>query len=122
MDLIDPNLDSNYSREEAMVMVNIALLCTNVSPTLRPTMSQVVSMLERRTAIQDLLSDLGIAAANAKYRTIRNHFWQNHSPSQSQGELSLCSRCSCFSSSMEESKRLITGDSREPNNVEDASP
>nr|TKS11393.1 putative LRR receptor-like serine/threonine-protein kinase [Populus alba] len=80
LELVDPELGSEYSSEEAMVMLNVALLCTNASPTLRPTMSQVVSMLEGRTPVQDLLSDPGFSAINTKYKAIRNHFWQN--PSQ----------------------------------------
>ncbi|KAJ6402712.1 hypothetical protein OIU84_014755 [Salix udensis] len=80
LELVDPELGSEYSSEEAMVMLNVALLCTNASPTLRPTMSQVVSMLEGRTPVQDLLSDPGFSAVNTKYKAIRNHFWQN--PSQ----------------------------------------
>ncbi|GKV25066.1 hypothetical protein SLEP1_g34563 [Rubroshorea leprosula] len=77
LELADPNLGSEYSSEEAMMMLNVALLCTNASPTLRPTMSQVVSMLEGRTAVQDLLLDPGFSAINAKFKAIRNHFWQN---------------------------------------------
>nr|AMM42935.1 LRR-RLK [Vernicia montana]AMM42945.1 LRR-RLK [Vernicia montana] len=83
LELVDPELGSAYSSEEAMLMLNVALLCTNASPTLRPTMSQVVSMLEGRTAVQDLLSDPGFSAINTKYKAIRNHFWQNPSQSQS---------------------------------------
>ncbi|KAJ4980472.1 hypothetical protein NE237_031309 [Protea cynaroides] len=80
LELVDPNLGSQYSSEEAMVMLNVALLCTNASPTLRPIMSQVVSMLEGRTAVQDLLSDPGFSAVDSKFKAIRNHFWQQ--PSQ----------------------------------------
>lgn len=83
LELVDPDLGSAYSSEEAMVMLNVALLCTNASPTLRPTMSQVVSMLDGRTAVQDLLSDPGFSAVDAKYRAIRNHFWQNPSRTHS---------------------------------------
>ena len=46
LELVDPSLGSKYSKEEVMTMLNLALLCTNPSPTLRPTMSTVVSMLE----------------------------------------------------------------------------
>ncbi|GLT26710.1 hypothetical protein SLA2020_017560 [Shorea laevis] len=35
LELVDPNLGSEYSSEEAMMMLNVALLCTNASPTLR---------------------------------------------------------------------------------------
>ncbi|XP_050226976.1 probable LRR receptor-like serine/threonine-protein kinase At1g07650 isoform X2 [Mercurialis annua] len=83
LELVDPELGSAYSSEEAMVMLNVALLCTNASPTLRPTMSQVVSMLDGRTAVQDLLSDPGFSAINSKYKAIRNHFWQNPSQTNS---------------------------------------
>lgn len=49
---MDPSLGSNYSQEEAMRMLSLALLCTNPSPTLRPTMSSVVRMLEGKIPIQ----------------------------------------------------------------------
>ncbi|KAF8035272.1 hypothetical protein BT93_C1330 [Corymbia citriodora subsp. variegata] len=52
LELVDPRLGSNYSEEEAMRMLNLALLCTNPSPTLRPPMSSVVSMLEGKGAIK----------------------------------------------------------------------
>ncbi|XP_040362505.1 probable LRR receptor-like serine/threonine-protein kinase At1g53430 isoform X2 [Rosa chinensis] len=52
LELVDPDLGSNYSKEQAMTMLNLALLCTNPSPTLRPPMSSVVSMLEGKSPIQ----------------------------------------------------------------------
>ncbi|KAJ6857919.1 hypothetical protein NC652_040442 [Populus alba x Populus x berolinensis] len=92
-ELVDPKLGSEYSSEEAMVlMLNVALLRTNASPTLRPTMSQVVSMLDSRTPVQDLLSDPGFSAINTKYKAIRNHFWQNLSQTYSMSiKRSYCS-------------------------------
>nr|XP_010924703.1 probable LRR receptor-like serine/threonine-protein kinase At1g53430 isoform X1 [Elaeis guineensis] len=52
LELVDPNLGSNYPKEEALQMLNLALLCTNPSPTLRPTMSTVVSMLDGKTPVR----------------------------------------------------------------------
>ena len=52
MELVDPSLGSNYSKPEAMTMLNVALLCTNPSPTLRPPMSSVVSMLQGKIPVQ----------------------------------------------------------------------
>ncbi|CAA6665680.1 unnamed protein product [Spirodela intermedia] len=46
LELVDPALGTNFSIEEAQQMLNLALLCTNQSPTLRPAMSTVVAMLE----------------------------------------------------------------------------
>ncbi|XP_074356866.1 putative LRR receptor-like serine/threonine-protein kinase At1g53440 [Apium graveolens] len=52
LDLVDPVLGSNYSKEEALRMLNMALLCTNPSPTLRPLMSTIVSMFEGKTEVK----------------------------------------------------------------------
>ncbi|KAG1367781.1 putative LRR receptor-like serine/threonine-protein kinase [Cocos nucifera] len=52
LELVDPNLGSNYPKEEALQMLNLALVCTNPSPTLRPTMSTVVSMLDGKTPVR----------------------------------------------------------------------
>ncbi|KAK4710938.1 hypothetical protein R3W88_005451 [Solanum pinnatisectum] len=46
MELVDETLSSNFKKDEALRMINVALLCTNPSPALRPTMSAVVSILE----------------------------------------------------------------------------
>ncbi|KAE9457592.1 hypothetical protein C3L33_10505, partial [Rhododendron williamsianum] len=43
LELVDPGLGSEYSSEEAMAMLKVALLCISASPTLRPAMSQVNS-------------------------------------------------------------------------------
>lgn len=76
LELVDPTLGSDYTEEEAMLMLNVALMCTNASPTLRPTMSQVVSLLEGKTAMQELLSDPSFSTVNPKLKALRNHFWQ----------------------------------------------
>ncbi|KAL4586144.1 hypothetical protein LXL04_010776 [Taraxacum kok-saghyz] len=53
IDLVDPRLGSELNKKEAVGMLKIALLCTNQSPALRPTMSKVVSMLEGHTQIKE---------------------------------------------------------------------
>ncbi|XP_021833846.1 probable leucine-rich repeat receptor-like serine/threonine-protein kinase At3g14840, partial [Prunus avium] len=57
LDLVDPRLGSDFNKEEMMLTINVALLCCNVTSTVRPTMSSVVSMLEGRAAVQELVSD-----------------------------------------------------------------
>ena len=116
LELVDPNLGSEYSSEEAMVMLNVALLCTNASPTLRPTMSQVVSMLEGETDIQDILLDPGYSAASSKFKSIRNHFWQNPSGTNSiisMRSLYTDSGSSCVET--EESYHLVNANSDRSN-------
>ncbi|KAK4490765.1 hypothetical protein RD792_001473 [Penstemon davidsonii] len=45
-DLVDKDLKTNYDRIELEEMVQVALLCTQYLPGLRPKMSEVVRMLE----------------------------------------------------------------------------
>ncbi|CAL5336236.1 unnamed protein product [Camellia sinensis] len=57
MELVDPKLGPDFIEKEVIVMINVALLCTNVTPTVRPTMSSVVNMLEGKTVIKELVSN-----------------------------------------------------------------
>ena len=79
MELVDRRLGSNFNKEEAIVMINVALLCTNVSPTLRPTMSSVVSMLEGKTVVQELVSEPSEVLDEKKLETMRQNYYQDHS-------------------------------------------
>ncbi|KAF6173358.1 hypothetical protein GIB67_027053 [Kingdonia uniflora] len=67
LDLVDPILEK-YSKKEALRMLNIALLCTNPSPTLRPSMSAVVSMLEGKIAVQAPLVNRRLEGDEARFR------------------------------------------------------
>ncbi|KAL6599281.1 hypothetical protein ACP70R_045775 [Stipagrostis hirtigluma subsp. patula] len=91
LELVDPDLGSDYSTEEALLMLNVALLCTTAAPTLRPKMSKVVSLLEGHTPLQPLLSDLSLAANSLSSNGIRRNFWQNPSESQSLTAQASCS-------------------------------
>lgn len=44
--IVDRNLNSCYNGQEVEMMIQIALLCTQASPEDRPSMSEVVRMLE----------------------------------------------------------------------------
>ena len=43
---MDNNLNQNYDSEDLEMIIQIALLCTQPSPEDRPSMSEVVRMLE----------------------------------------------------------------------------
>ncbi|KHG25891.1 hypothetical protein F383_04348 [Gossypium arboreum] len=68
LELVDPCLCSKYSKEEALRMLNLALLCTNPSPTLRPLMSSVVSMIEGKAPIQAPLIKRKDADQDARFK------------------------------------------------------
>nr|GEX18598.1 probable leucine-rich repeat receptor-like serine/threonine-protein kinase At3g14840 [Tanacetum cinerariifolium] len=57
MELVDSRLNSEYDLQEMTVVINLALLCTTISPTDRPTMSSVVSMLEGRIVPQSSVGE-----------------------------------------------------------------
>ncbi|TQE00748.1 hypothetical protein C1H46_013687 [Malus baccata] len=72
MELVDPMLGSEFNEEEAMRMIKVALLCTNRSPTLRPTMSAVVSMLEGRAIVRELLNaNSSIYSDEVRFKSLR---------------------------------------------------
>ncbi|KAM0825262.1 hypothetical protein ACQ4PT_069676 [Festuca glaucescens] len=98
LELVDPDLGSNYSTEEALLMLNVALLCTNAAPTLRPKISSVVSLLEGHTPLQPLLSDLSLAANSLSSSGLRRNFWENRSDSQSMTAQASCNNTSDSSS------------------------
>ena len=57
--------------------MKVALLCTNPSPTLRPTMSAVVSMLEGQTAVHELIMDIiSIYGNDLRFKALREYFDQ----------------------------------------------
>ena len=93
MELVDPKLGSSFNEKEVMVMINVALLCSDVSPTVRPSMSTVVSMLEGRAAVQDFVPDSIVSAdeetkseAIRKYYQFNNEQAMNKNQSQTQSQ------------------------------------
>ncbi|XP_019198485.1 PREDICTED: probable leucine-rich repeat receptor-like serine/threonine-protein kinase At3g14840 [Ipomoea nil] len=58
IELIDPRLGTDFDKEHALRLIEVALLCTNTSPVLRPSMSTVVSMLEGNGNILEYKSDI----------------------------------------------------------------
>ena len=75
LELVDPRLGSKYKKEEVMVMINVALLCTNASAAVRPAMSSVVSMLEGNTVVSGLVSDPSVSSNEMK-EAMWEHFHQ----------------------------------------------
>jgi len=57
MDLVDERLGKDFRKDEVVVMINVALLCTQVSSMHRPTMTSVVCMLEGKTNVPEVVLD-----------------------------------------------------------------
>lgn len=92
MELVDERLGSKYNKEEAERMIKVSLLCTNASPSLRPTMSEVVNMLEGKTAIPDMIPEAGSYSQDLRFKALRDQKGlrrsQNSTATQSQHSIS----------------------------------
>ncbi|OMO82764.1 hypothetical protein COLO4_22844 [Corchorus olitorius] len=73
LELVDNNLASEYNKSEAEGMTKVALLCTNASPSSRPTMSEVVGMLEGTITIPDLVPNSTSYNEDLRFKAIREH-------------------------------------------------
>ncbi|XP_034698932.1 probable LRR receptor-like serine/threonine-protein kinase RFK1 [Vitis riparia] len=80
MELVDQKLGSEFNKKEAERMIKVALLCTNASPSLRPNMSEAVSMLEGITTISDAIPEAGSYSEDLRFKAIREY--HNHTRSQ----------------------------------------
>uniref|UniRef100_A0A6N2L7F8 non-specific serine/threonine protein kinase n=1 Tax=Salix viminalis TaxID=40686 RepID=A0A6N2L7F8_SALVM len=69
MEMVDPSLGSAFNKKEVVRMINVALLCTNQSPALRPIMSTVVSMLEGKTDVEELVMVPSTSSDQSGYAT-----------------------------------------------------
>ena len=70
---MDDKLGTEFNKVEAEGMIKIALLCTNASPSLRPTMSEVVGMLEGATNVPEPVTDPGGYSQDLRFKAIRDH-------------------------------------------------
>ncbi|KAH7545048.1 hypothetical protein FEM48_Zijuj01G0052000 [Ziziphus jujuba var. spinosa] len=80
LEIVDPNLGNEFKKEEAEKIIKVALLCTNASPALRPTMSEVVGMLEGLTIVQEVISEAepyGEELRNdVRFKPLEDHYQQ----------------------------------------------
>ncbi|XP_035543106.1 probable LRR receptor-like serine/threonine-protein kinase RFK1 [Juglans regia] len=90
VELVDPKLGSEFKMEEAIRMIKVALLCTNPSPALRPTMSAIVSMLEGQTTVDDVIMDPSLYGDEYKFRALREQLVQGQQ--ESMGSIGVESR------------------------------
>ncbi|KZV47497.1 putative LRR receptor-like serine/threonine-protein kinase [Dorcoceras hygrometricum] len=74
MELVDPRLLPDLDVEEAEKMIRIALLCTSPSPALRPTMSEVVSMLLDYISVQEFNMDPSIHTSELEVYALREKY------------------------------------------------
>ncbi|KAK3025486.1 hypothetical protein RJ639_041567, partial [Escallonia herrerae] len=93
MELVDSRLESQYNEEEVMTMINVALLCTNVSSAVRPSMSSVVSMLEGKAVVEEFVLETSGSSDMMKPQEILMYQHQ-YSHGSSKGDSQIQSKLS----------------------------
>ncbi|KAK7272602.1 hypothetical protein RJT34_29308 [Clitoria ternatea] len=79
MELVDERLGGDIKEQEVMVMINVALLCTQVSPTRRPSMGSVVGMLEGKSvADQETILDTSQVMNGKELEVIQQYYQLRH--------------------------------------------
>ena len=81
MEILDKQLRSEVNQEEAEIVVKVGLLCTSASPTLRPTMSEAVNMLEGRTDVPDKIPEPSSYTEDLRFKAMKD--LRQHSKYQS---------------------------------------
>ncbi|XP_034891083.1 probable LRR receptor-like serine/threonine-protein kinase At1g53430 [Populus alba] len=64
LNLVDKKLASSYDRKQALIVLLLAMKCVNLSPTLRPKISEVVSVLEGEKRIDEISEGDDTPSAN----------------------------------------------------------
>ncbi|KAM6552387.1 hypothetical protein CsatB_002195 [Cannabis sativa] len=88
-ELVDPNFGSKFKKEEANRVIKVALLCINPSPSVRPTMSKVVSMLEGKTTIPELIMNSSNHDDPFKFTGLRDKLDQTSQQSSNEAQYIL---------------------------------
>lgn len=70
-ELVDPRLGSQYDKEEVERIVKIALICTNATPSARPTMSEVVQMIDGNMTVPDKLPEGSPYTNDVRFKSLQ---------------------------------------------------
>ncbi|XP_020547211.1 probable LRR receptor-like serine/threonine-protein kinase RFK1 [Sesamum indicum] len=101
-ELVDERLGSRADTEEIDRVVKVALLCTNATPSVRPTMSEVVQMLEGKMVIPDIITVGSPYNNDVRFKAVKDFHQErrNQSANWSQSQNSTTIRTDAgFSSS-----------------------
>ncbi|XP_059077443.1 cysteine-rich receptor-like protein kinase 42 isoform X2 [Cryptomeria japonica] len=69
LEMVDPKLKGEYPQEQMVRVIRIALLCVKASPSQRPSMTQIVSMLTSNSEITDQPTKPAFLESNVNDRT-----------------------------------------------------
>lgn len=105
VEVIDEKLGSDVDKKEAEIVVKVAILCTNASASLRPTMSEVVSMLEGQISVPDVVPETSSYSGDLRFKSLKHlhKLRPSHSlsGSQTQNSTTLHTFCSTSTSDVD---------------------
>ncbi|XP_057797648.1 probable LRR receptor-like serine/threonine-protein kinase RFK1 isoform X2 [Salvia miltiorrhiza] len=107
-ELIDERLGSRVDRKEVERVVKVALLCTNATPSVRPTMSEAVRMMEGSLAIPDTVAE---GSTESRMKAMNNFRKESRIDTSSSGDRIEPSRINPSFSSFATDFSEISGDS-----------
>ena len=99
MELVDENLGSGIDKKQAEIVIKVALLCTSASALLRPTMSEVVSMLEERMVIPELVPEQTTHIEDLRFKVMRDLRKERESQSLTVSQTENSTKLHMFTSS-----------------------
>lgn len=85
-ELIDERLDCELYKEEVERVVKVGLLCTDATASRRPTMSEVVQMMEGSVEIPDLVAEGSTYTSDVRLKAIRDFHHGNTQGQSSSSE------------------------------------
>ncbi|XP_062095355.1 probable LRR receptor-like serine/threonine-protein kinase RFK1 isoform X2 [Humulus lupulus] len=72
MELVDEKLGFEVDKKQAETTIRVALLCTHAAASLRPTMSEVVNMLQERMTVPEVVSEPSNYGSDLRFKAIRD--------------------------------------------------
>ncbi|KAK2975985.1 hypothetical protein RJ640_000097, partial [Escallonia rubra] len=107
-DLVDKDLSGCYNFTEAMRILNLAMMCTSQTPTLRPTMSEVVSVLQDEKTIEQVF---GVPPTDSSSTTMAGAYLTSSAEiSSTSNEVSSSAFTSYFMIKENQEKKSLTVD------------
>lgn len=88
-EVLDERLNFQVNKEELERLVKVSILCTNASPSLRPNMSEVVSMLEGQMPIPDVIPQAETGSEDLRFKAMREFHRERKKQNQSLGISSI---------------------------------
>ncbi|PIN06696.1 Serine/threonine protein kinase [Handroanthus impetiginosus] len=84
-ELVDERLGSQVDKDEVERVVKVAVLCTNTTPSLRPTMTEVVQMIEGNMPLPDIIPEGNANTSEIRFKAMKDFHQKTQNQTTYQG-------------------------------------